>query len=225
MLIPVKRSEIFRTSVFADNYIAEMQRAYARDYNLNSPKEAALLKKYYDHLKPFTTIEKPIDGEQVLAYPAKSKLEYEVNFPLVLKQFLQELGITEIYLLEDNRICITTEFPFQNFHKRNLFKRFGGKKSAAEGYRVTTNKLDKVFPLFFFSRRYDVPVIFLLTAKGKTEIAMRLCDDGNLHISYQKAVEQQIHQAASSAGLRIGDRELCDAHSVVYFFNGYINTQ
>lgn len=225
MLIPVTRYSIFQSSVFADNFIAQMQQSYATDFDLNSPKEAAMLRKYYDHLQPFNTINKPINRHNVLAYPATSKNDYVANFSLTLQHFFRELDISKIYLMEDTCISIVEEFPFENFSKRNSFKRLGGVKSGQVGYKIHIYNLHKVFPLFFFSRRYDVPVIFFLTAEGETPLSIRLCDDGNLHINYQEEYEQHIHHAAKEAGLKIGDTELCDAYSVVYFFNGYINTQ
>ncbi|HSC53548.1 MAG TPA: hypothetical protein VLC98_08015 [Phnomibacter sp.] len=219
MLTPVSRIDIFKASHFADQFMAEMEQAYAADFDKNDVKEAAMLRKYYDHLAPFVGLQQPIDAHGVWAFAAASKAEYVQQFALQLQQALQHLDITSVYLLTLTQTCIASEFPFENFTKRNRFKRLGGIKNSRLGYQVSVEHLPAVFPLFFFSGIYDVPVIFLITAEGATPLSLRLCDDGNLHINYQQAFAGKIAEAATAAKLEMGDTELCSQYSTAYFRN------
>ena len=83
----ITRSEMFNSSVFADNLIAEFQQSYTLDIDLSVKAEAKMLKKYYDHLHPFQVIEPPISSHCVLAYNAGSKKDYIKTFPLILKSY------------------------------------------------------------------------------------------------------------------------------------------
>jgi hypothetical protein len=208
MFKPITRPEIFRSSVFADNLIAEFQQSYTLDIDLSVKQEADMLKKYYDHLHPFEPIDPPINSHCVLAYDAESKKDYIVTFPLVLQKFLMDLGIQDVYLTYFNKKNLF-QFEFENFKKRNLFKLYGGKKTENLGYQLKVSDLHKGFPLFFFSGVYDVPVIFLITANGEVPLSLRLCDDGNLHLNFQEMYQKRIHEAAKDAGFKMGDLEIC----------------
>jgi hypothetical protein len=208
MFKPVARPEIFSSSVFADNLIADFQRSYTLDIDLSVKAEAQMLKKYYDHLKPFQPIEPPINNHCVLAYAAESKKDYIEAFPLVLQKFLLDLNIQDLYLTYFNSKNLF-EFEFENFRKRNLFKLYGGKNTKNLAYQIKVSDLHKGFPLFFFSGVYDVPVIFLITANGEVPLSLRLCDDGNLHLNFQEMYQKQIHKAAKESGFIRGDLELC----------------
>lgn len=111
---------------------------------------------------------------------------------------------------------ISTEFPFQSYSKRNGFKRLENKKGKNPAYKFAIDQLPQIFPLFFFSKRFNVPGIYLITANGSIEIAMNLCDDGNLHISYHKTNEEAIKVAAQKAGLQTGDTQLCSHYSICH---------
>ena len=208
MFKPITRLEIFRSSVFADNLIAEFQQSYTLDIDLSVKKEAEMLKKYYDHLKPFQPIEPSINSHCVLAYDAESKKDYIEAFSLVLQKFLTALNIQDLYLTYFNKKNLF-QFEFENYKKRNLFKLYGGKKTENLGYQIKVSALHKSFPLFFFSGVYDVPVIFLITANGEVPLSLRLCDDGNLHLNFQEMYQKRIHEAAKNAGFKIGDLEIC----------------
>jgi len=208
MFKPITRPEIFRSSVFADNLIAEFQQSYTLDIDLSVKKEAEMLKKYYDHLKPFQPIEPTINSHCVLAYDAESKKDYIETFSLVLQKFLTALNIQDLYLTYFNKKNLF-QFEFENYRKRNLFKLYGGKKTENLGYQIKVSDLHKSFPLFFFSGVYDVPVIFLITAEGEVPLSLRLCDDGNLHLNFQEMYQKRIHEAAKNAGFKMGDLEIC----------------
>jgi hypothetical protein len=213
MFKPITRPEIFNASVFADNLIAIFQQSYASNIDPTVKWEADMLKKYYDHLKPFQAIDPAIDGHFVLAYAAASKEDYIENFPLVLQEFLRALDITELYLMNFNKTNLFG-FEFENFRKRNLFKLYGGKNNGNLGYLVNIDHLQKSFPLFFFSGVYDIPVIFLITASGKVPLSLRLCDDGNLHLNFQPQYQEHITETAKKAGFQIGDLEICSQYRV-----------
>jgi len=93
MFKPLTRNEMFKSSAFADNLIAAFQQSHTLDIDLCVKKEAEMLKKFYDHLKPFQPIDPPINSHCVLAYEAKSKIDYVATFPLVLQNFLTALDI------------------------------------------------------------------------------------------------------------------------------------
>ena len=208
MFNPITLPEIFRSSVFADNLIAEFQQSYTLDIDLSVKQEAEMLKKYYDHLKPFQRIDPPINSHCVLAYDAENKKDYVETFPLILQKFLTVLNIQDLYLTYFNNKNLF-QFEFENFRKRNLFKLYGGRKTKNLGYQIKVSDLHKGFPLFFFSGVYDVPVIFLITANGQVPLSLRLCDDGNLHLNFQKMYQKRIQEAAKNAGFKMGDLEIC----------------
>lgn len=211
MLTPITRTKIFQTSQFVDNFIAEVQASYAQYIDVKVPSEKRMLEKYYDHLKPFAPINEPITGHCVLAYPAETKREYLEHLPLAMQRFYAELGIDSLYLMDFNNTPLL-HFPFQNFKKHNQFKRLVKGKSDNMGYRLHVANLHKILPLFFFSNRYDVPVIFLLTATGNVPLSIRMCDDGNLHLNFQEKYMGQIAAAANAAELCMGDLEICTVH-------------
>ena len=208
MFKSITRLEMFKSSIFADNLIAEFQQSYTLDIDLSVKAEAKMLKKYYDHLHPFQFIEPPINSHCVLAYNAESKKDYIEIFPLVLQKFLTDLDIQELYLTYFNNKNLY-KFEFENLKKRNLFKQYGGKKDNNLGYQINVSDLHNCLPLFFFSGVYDVPVIFLITANGEVPLSLRLCDDGNLHLNFQEMYQNSIHKAAKNAGFKIGDLEIC----------------
>lgn len=116
MFKPITRNEMFKSSAFADNLIAMFQQSYTLDIDLSVKQEAEMLKKYYDHLKPFQPIDQPISSNCVLAYDAKSKQEYVATFPLVLQKFLTASNIQEMYLTYFNNKNLY-QFEFENFRK------------------------------------------------------------------------------------------------------------
>ena len=213
MLTPIPRTEIFQANQFVDNFIAEMQASYAQYIDKTVPREGKMLAEYYDHLEPISPIKEPIMGHCVLAYDAESKKDYVENLPLVLQQFYRELGITQLYLMDFNKTSLL-DFPYENFKKQNEFKSLAKGNPKVMGYLLNVDDLHKILPLFFFSKRYDVPVIFFLTANGDVPLSTRMCDDGNLHLNYQEQYDEQVEGAAEAAGLEIGDLELCVAHRV-----------
>jgi len=216
MLTAIKRSAIFRSSIFADNFISQMQQSYAVDFDPSVRVEAAILKRAYDHLTPFQSFDTPVNSASVLAYAAGSKKDYAENFPSHLKVFFVELNINELYLMQFTNTNLVDKFPFQNFNKRNLFKLMAGNNAKDCGYGFQIKDLHHIFPLFFFSGHHDSPVIFLLTASGEVPLSLRLCDDGNLHLNFQEQYQQRIYDAAEKAGLIRGDLEICEKYSVLY---------
>ena len=215
MFKPITRAEMFKSSVFADNILAEFQQSYTLDIDLSVKAEAKMLKKYYDHLQPFQPIDLPIDSHCVLAYDAKSKKDYIETFPLILQNFLIALKIHDLYLTYFNSKNLF-QFEFENFKKRNLFKLYGGKKTENLAYQIRVSELHKGFPLFFFSGVYDVPVIFLITANGEVPLSLRLCDDGNLHLNFQEMYQKRINEAAKKSGFKMGDLEICVQNRLHY---------
>jgi hypothetical protein len=215
MLTPVKRSEVFRSSRFNDRLIASFQASYGRDFDASVPKEKAALAKYYDHMEPFDAEGTAEEAYSVVAYKTYNRQEYLTIFPQQLKQALHLLDIHHLYLLDFTNVNLLKEFAFENFHKRNLFKRLGAVKAENVAYRFNTAAIDKVMPLFFFSGVYDVPVIFFLSADD-IPLGFHLCDDGNLHLNYEAKDENRILAAMKQAGFATGDTGLCSLYSTYY---------
>jgi hypothetical protein len=215
MLTPISRRAIFQASAFADQFIAEMQQSYAGDLDPNDDRDAAMLSKLYDHRQSIQAGIPLIDGHCVIAYDTALLADYQQSFPLVLHSFLQELSISQLYLMDFVKTNLL-DYPFENFKKRNRFKRLGAVNNNRIGYLVQVEHLPEVLPLFYFSRKWDVPLIFFITAQGKVPLSMRLCDDGNFHLNYPKSYHPKIAEAATGAGLVMGDLEICGKHSVYY---------
>ncbi len=217
MLTPIVRTAIFKSHPFIDNYIAGMQQAYGADFNFDNLKEAARLKKYYDHLLPFQPIDTSTNKYGEMAYPAGSKADYVIHFPKQLAELLINLDITDLFLMQSIKMDFIAEFPFENYSKKNRFKRMGGVKSANIGYRFNVNNLPAVLPLFLFARHYDTPVIYLFSADAAKPLALRLCDDGNLHYNIPAAQHQAFIHAANASGFVTDGEDLCGRYSVYYF--------
>jgi hypothetical protein len=190
-----------------------MQASYAQYIDKTVPREGKMLTEYYDHLEPLAPMDEPIMGHCVLAYPADLKKDYVEQMPLVLQRFYTELGITQLYLMDFNKTSLL-DFPYESFKKQNEFKRLAKGNPKGMGYKLDVADLPKILPLFFFSKRYDVPVIFFLTATGEVPLSIRMCDDGNLHLNFQEEYDELVEKAAETAGFQMGDLELCAVHRV-----------
>ena len=216
MLSPVSRLAAFQNSPIADQFIAEMQQSYAQGLNPDYGPDRAELKRLFDHREPLLPNRIVVDGHCIIAYPAAHLNDYIQSCSLVVQRFLQALSIQQLYLMDFVKTNLL-DFPFENFRKRNQFKRMGSFKSNNMCYQLATAHLHLVLPVFYLARKWDVPLIFLLTAEGEVPISLRLCDDGNFHLNYHKKYDQQIRNAAQDAGLKTGNTTLCDQYSVVYF--------
>ena len=105
-------------------------------------------------------------------------------------------------------------YPFQNFKKRNDFRRIMGRNLKNGGYLIDTGILKKILTLFFFSCFYGRPVIFFIPADGDVSMTIHLCDDGNFHLNFQEKHANQITEAAITAGFIMGDLDLCWDNSI-----------
>lgn len=215
MFRAISRRKLFRKSEFTDVLIAGFQQSYADCADLTVPSEAAVIRKYYDHLTPCRSTDKAIKGDAVISWPAKSRSAYTEEFPVQLQNYLRLLGIADLYLLNftDGNLM---DLDFENFRKRNIFRRNGGKNRSGLAYGIRTEELHHTFPVFMFSRVYDIPVIFLISAEKKVQLALRLCDDGNLHLNFYGSDREQFLGKAAEAGFVVGDLELCDQYSTAY---------
>jgi hypothetical protein len=216
MLSAIPRSPIFKSSVYIDNYIAGMQQSYAADFDVSNAKEKATLKKYYDHLEAFVPIDTSTNAYGEMAYPAGSKSDYCINFPVQLMALLNALGIDKLYLMQFIKTDFVADFPFENFTKKNQFKRCGGIQRNDVGYLFNVKHISKILPLFFFSRHYDTPVIFLFSATANVDICLRLCDDGNLHYNIPQTQFSHFIALANQLGLVTEGNEICQQYSVFY---------
>ena len=146
MLTPLKRRSVFKSSTFNDYIIAKFQQSYANDLDASVPSERKLLNQFYDHLTPLTPGYNEPTSHCVIAYDTESRLDYLKNFPRQLSFFLLQLGITEQFLLRFTDTNLLTEFPFENFTKKNRFKRLGAIKEPNTAYVVKTENVEKLLP-------------------------------------------------------------------------------
>lgn len=207
------RNSIFRSSPVADNFIASIQQGYANDFDLTVSKEAATVSKYYDHLTPYHAIDDPVNNFGVLVYRTSSLKTYIEEVPGILNQFLQTLNIKQLFVL-DMLHTPFDNYPFQNFKKRNDFRRIMGRNLKNGGYLIDTGILKKILTLFFFSGFYGRPVIFFIPADGDVSMTIHLCDDGNFHLNFQEKYASHIAEAAITAGFIMGDLDLCWDNSI-----------
>ncbi|MGZ8517160.1 MAG: hypothetical protein ACXWWD_07415 [Chitinophagaceae bacterium] len=205
MINPCTRSSIFRTSSFADNFIAQMQQSFAADIDVSNNYEKSLLHKYYDHLSPSHHDPLVIDAHCVLAFKAESRKEYFQNLPLAA--FFSQLNIEKLFFLDFLKTGMQ-DFPFQNYTKRNILKQMLGGSLKAQAFSIKVEVVVNVLELFYFSGRYERSAITMI-GEGAIPIAMRLCKDGNFHTNFQGIHETQIKKAALATGLTIGDIDLC----------------
>ena len=222
ILIPIARSTIFHSSAYIDNYIAGMQQSYGADFNADNAQEKAMLNKYYDHLQAYKPQPTTTNSYAEMAYPAVSKADYCIHFPLQLKALLTQVSITDLYLMQFIKTDLLTEFPFENFTKKNRFKRYGGIKRNDVGYRFSVTDITTILPLFFFSGVYDTPVIFLFAATPTIDLCLRLCDDGNLHYNIPATQHQSFIDAAMQLGFVTDGDDICHRFSVFYFNNPHL---
>jgi len=208
MLQPLSRKAIFRASSFADTFIAEMQQSYAQDFDLSDAQDCSMLRKYYDHLKPFRYVDPPLsNGMLVLTFPADDRKEYFAQMPVAMVQLLEALGSTQLYFVDFLKTRLN-EFPFETYRKRNQLKRLLGWSLKYGGFRLSITDLPVVWPLFYFSGIYARTAIVLIS-DGEAPLALRLCRDGNFHCHYQEVHQQRIATAAQDVGFLVGDIDLC----------------
>lgn len=207
MISHISREEILKNSVSADTTIADLQKAFAKNFDLDDPEDASLLKNLYDHTHPFNSIEGKKYEHVVLALPSKSKESFENAFPERLVKFFQLLDIHELYLMDWLKRS-WNEFPFENPSKKDKFQKLVGDINFSGGFKVKINQLKTILSSLFFSSRFDQPVFYLFPG-GEDHYSFYLCDDGNIHINYTAEKSQLIKRATEEAGFITGDIEIC----------------
>lgn len=83
-------------------------------------------------------------------------------------------------------------------------------------YLLDTDDLPRLLPLFFQARKWDMPVFFLIAAKGAIPVALYLYDDGNLHVSCQDGYTEKVRESALAVDFELGDFTICSRYSVCY---------
>lgn len=217
MIQPHRRSTVFRMAPHADLYIAEMQQAYASQQVSSDPVSRTTLSRLYDHLIPFNPRPSPFGPFGVLAFPAKTRQHHENLFPAAVERVLKTLGIARVALLDLTKTDLA-DFCFGSSGKRKRFHALAGRTKNVGGLLLDRAAVRRVLPLFFDARRWDVPIIFVISADPPA-LSFSLCDDGNLHYCCSKELEAPLLDAAAAAGLVAGDTKLCSTYSVVYLRN------
>ena len=199
------RAQVFKLSPFADNFIAQMQQSFASELDVNNKAESALLSKYYDHQKPSCHQAMIIEGHAVMAFIAANRETYFTDLPLPV--FFSKLETEQLFFI-DFLDTSMSDFPFENFRKRNTLKKMLGGSLAVDAFSLNAIDVVKVLELFYFSRRYERSAITMI-ADGRVPVALRLCRDGNFHINYLAEYESKVRDAAVDAGFIVGDIDLC----------------
>ncbi len=204
------RTQVFKLSPFADNFIAQMQQSFASELNVKNKEDAALLRKFYDHQAPAFHELMVIDGHCVAAYIAANRKEYFRGLPL--PAFFAALGTVKIYFI-DYLDTSMKDFPFESFKKRNTLKKMLSNSLEAEAFSLAPVNVVDILELFYFSGRYERSAIMMI-ADGSIPVALRLCKDGNFHMNYRVEHEVEIKNAAIASGMEVGDLDLCWRYKV-----------
>lgn len=214
MITVLSRRNYFLLSPFADSFIAKMQEAYAVDLDSTDKRDRKVLRQRFDHLQSFARDPVSVDAHCVIALPATSQNDYATMLPKHTAALLSRLECNTVTLLD----FINTDFslfPFQNFSKRNRFRRLTADMRRDRVVQFEPGRVPELLPSFLFSRCYDLPVIFLI-GDGPVPVSLRLCDDGNFHLNFCETDRPRITEAAKLSGFITGSIELCDAYSVAF---------
>ncbi len=211
MMRVFSRDDIFKNAAFVDNQIALAQQAIYRTVNHDDVDELAYTMSFLDHLQAFHPVQKKLDEFCVLAYDAKTKEDYENNFPLVMVKFFTALKIEQVYILTE----IKTDWMdtvFENKEKYAAFLTMVNHQKNAVGFLVQVKDLPVILPLFFFTHP-DHPHINIIPPQGDIAIDQFLCKDGNLHTLFEEKNYEQLKAAANLAGLFMGSFEVCQLYN------------
>jgi hypothetical protein len=122
--------------------------------------------------------------------------------------FFELLGVKQLYLLDELKYDLV-KFPFSYREKREAFKSIVNQATYNEGFQLDIDDLSVILPLFHFSGRNNIPIIWVFSTNPEMSLAMFLCDDANFHTSFFSADREKITSAVSTAGLILGGMELC----------------
>ncbi|RYY98293.1 MAG: hypothetical protein EOO11_08465 [Chitinophagaceae bacterium] len=218
MIQTLRRPSLFRAAPHADQFIASLQQSYASGLNLAHPQDRAEHRRLYDHLQPFSAASDPFGPYGVIAFPAGTRAAYDAGFPAALVKLLAGLAIDRLAVTDFMNLDLAA-FPFGSFAQRNRFRALAGRSGEIGGLLINREEVLRVLPLFFNARRWDIPVVCLVSA-SEPALAVRLCDDGNLHYNCSGPVHGAFLAAAAEAGFVSGDTGLCGEYSTAYFRNG-----
>jgi hypothetical protein len=211
MIQTFSRVDIFKNDVFVDNQIALAQQAIYRTVNHDDVDELVYTMPFLDHLQAFHPAPKQLDEFCVLAYGAKTKEDYENNFPLVMLEFFTALKIEQVYILTEIKTD-WKDFVFENKEKHTTFLTMVNHQTNAVGFLVQVKDLPVILPLFFF-KHPDQPHINIIPQGGYIAIDQFLCKDGNLHTLFDKKNYEVLNAVASKAGLFMGSFEVCQLYN------------
>lgn len=207
LLQPISRKQLFQSSLFVDNFIAESQQSWGelvtRTHRL----------RHFDHCSPFQASAPATEETSVLALPAQSRQLYRKSMPSSITALGNQLAITSWYLMGlDNRSIL--EFPFEHLKNRNLLRKAGMSNDAGFAYEMNSEAIPAVVSHLLFSRHQGMPFLFMLPAAGSLPLAVWICDDGNLHTQHLRSDKNRIVDAAKAAGFSTGDITLCSQVSI-----------
>lgn len=109
----------------------------------------------------------------------------------------------------DELKCNWLQFPFKSFEKREVIKDIFNQPAYSDAFKLDIDDLLKILPLFNFSGRNNIPIIYFFSVDAPVTLAMFLCDDANFHTTFFSKDREKIASAASAAGLNIGGVEIC----------------
>lgn len=209
----VSREEIFRKSSVADHFNSECQiewfdrfgfklSSYFDDRSLH-PEEL------YDHLEPFHNEKIELDDFAVISCCSRHESIFYKRQLAGFASFFKLIGIERLYLLDELK-CDWTCFPFDNREKREALQRLLNEPSYFEAFEFHSEDFPDFFNLFHKSGRFNTPIVRVFSASDERPIAMFLCDDGNLHTSFESEDRERFIAAAEAANIVMGGLEVCE---------------
>ncbi len=210
MIQLISREEIFYKSSLVDHYISHLQHWYSPDYNITDNLDQSPIpgEDPFDHLEPFHDEKEDLDDFAVLGYVEKNKHDYLTHRSNALILFFELIGIKQLYLLDDLKLD-WVRFLFKSPEKLETMKRMVNQPAYSEAFILDIDDLLKILPLFNFSGRNNIPIIWFFSVGTQGPLAMFLCDDGNFHTSFLPKGREKITSASIAAGLKIGGLEIC----------------
>ncbi len=215
MMQALSRREIFKRFPFIDNQIAFAQQATYRTINQDDPDEVVYMTLFLDHLDAFHPQPKSLNEFCVLAYVAESKEDYENNFPVVVTDFFTRLKIEKIFIVTECQMD-WKDFVFENEDKQKDFMNSVYHQTNGFGYEVLVKDLPTVLPMFFF-KHPESPNINLIPSSGEIPVDLFMCKDGNLHLLFDKKIDDQLKTVAEETGLVMGSYEVCQVYKNIFF--------
>ena len=215
MINLISREEVFYKSSLVDHFIKDLQQStyeqqgYNLDAGFNVGETATQSEDPYDHLERFHDNWEILNDFAVVSYGEKKyKANYLAHRSIAFIRFFELMTIKQLYLMDELKYDLV-DFPFSYREKREAFKGIVNQATYSEGLLFDIDELSTLLPLFHFSKRHSMPIIWLFSANPQVSFAAFLCDDANFHANFLSNDREKLSSAVSGAGLIMGGVEVC----------------